>query len=484
MCGRYALGAAHIAFLEGLQAQYGRLFPNRPHPADEEDQGGRPLRLRGGAPEEHEDSRADFHWEREQDFWPSYNIAPRQRAPVVRRDQETGEAMIETMQWGLIPHWTKYPPTGPLNTINARSEALIDPSSGGMWHALKQHKRCIIPAQGYYEWQKKGSSKVAHFARLPVSKGTTPADPPLMFFAGLWDTVKYVEPVASKFVPKEGDDREPYPTGNPVPLSTFTILTTTPSKDIAWLHDRMPCILTSYEDIVRWLDLGEVKEGWKEGKGGTADVLHSVAGLDCYPVVPEVGKIGRSEQSYILPVAERKDGIKSFFAKQQPSPAKPKGSGSGNFSQAFKEDSKDSKAVVKEEVKPEGESEPDPEAKTEVEPEAKEETKPETTEGKPSVADVKPPAPPAEPEAQTLDDDEDDVVLLDTAPSQSSKSESSKPPLSQRSSQESKPQVATPAKRKRGDERGGHQTKIIRPQPKEEKKGQPSITSFFKSPRK
>lgn len=149
-----------------------------------------------------------------------------------------------------------------------------------MWHALKQHKRCIIPAQGYYEWQKKGASKVAHFARLPVSKGTTAAEPPIMFFAGLWDTVKYIEPVASKFVPKEGDDREPYPTGNPVPLSTFTILTTTPSKDIAWLHDRMPCILTSYEDIARWLDLGEVKEGWKEGKGGTADVLHSVSGLD------------------------------------------------------------------------------------------------------------------------------------------------------------------------------------------------------------
>lgn len=55
----------------------------------------------------------------------SYNIAPRQRAPIVRRDPETGGVMLETMQWGLIPHWTKYPPTGPLNTINARSEALM-----------------------------------------------------------------------------------------------------------------------------------------------------------------------------------------------------------------------------------------------------------------------------------------------------------------------------------------------------------------------
>jgi putative SOS response-associated peptidase YedK len=54
----------------------------------------------------------------------SYNIAPRQRAPVVRRGAD-GEAMLETMQWGLIPHWTKFPPSGPLNTINARSEALM-----------------------------------------------------------------------------------------------------------------------------------------------------------------------------------------------------------------------------------------------------------------------------------------------------------------------------------------------------------------------
>lgn len=54
----------------------------------------------------------------------------------------------ESRQWGLIPHWTKHPPTTPLNTINARSESLLEPGSGGMWHALKGYKRCIVPAQG------------------------------------------------------------------------------------------------------------------------------------------------------------------------------------------------------------------------------------------------------------------------------------------------------------------------------------------------
>lgn len=148
-----------------------------------------------------------------------------------------------------------------------------------MWHALKGKNRCVIPAQGYYEWQKKGATKVAHFARLPLD-GHEALQPPLMFFAGLWDTVKYVDPVPSKFVPGPDDDREPYPTGNPVPLSTFTIITTVPSKDMVWLHDRMPCILTSEEDIRRWLDLGQEPKGWVEGKGGTADLLVSFEGLD------------------------------------------------------------------------------------------------------------------------------------------------------------------------------------------------------------
>lgn len=173
---------------------------------------------------------------------------------------------------------------------------------------------------------------------------------PLMFLAGLWDTVKYVSPVESHFQPSTDpeDKREPYPTGNPIPLSTFTILTTTPPKDFLWLHDRMPCVLTSWEDIERWLDLGEAK-GWVEGKGGTGDLLKGMSGLEScvptpsailrvrkqvqetgqmtqpsnrYPVPPEVGKIGNNSPTFIEPVSQRSDGIKSFFQKQAASPAK------------------------------------------------------------------------------------------------------------------------------------------------------------------
>jgi putative SOS response-associated peptidase YedK len=71
--------------------------------------------------------------------------------------------------------------------------------------------------------------------------------------------------------------REAYPTGNPLPLSTFTILTTTPHPSISWLHDRMPCVLKTWAEVDRWLDVGE---GWKDGKGGTGELLKGVGGLD------------------------------------------------------------------------------------------------------------------------------------------------------------------------------------------------------------
>ncbi|ORX37056.1 hypothetical protein BD324DRAFT_624622 [Kockovaella imperatae] len=419
MCGRYALALSNEELYDGLQNQLPQLF-----------QRGRP------------------RWEREQDYRPNYNVAPRQRQPIIHRDRDSGEAVIETMQWGLIPHWTKHPPSGPMNTINARSESLLDPASGGMWHALKGYKRCIIPAQGYYEWQKKASSKVAHFTRLPLGKQDTNASPPLMFFAGLYDTVEYVSPVESRFQPREGDDREPYPTGNPIPLSTYTILTTVPAKDISWLHDRMPCILKDWEDIERWLDLGKVK-GWEDGKGGTGSLLKGTQGLDCFPVPPEVGKIGTNSPTYIQPVSERSDGIKSFFQKQTSSPAKKTGTGK-------------SAEVVKKE---------DPDQ------------------------DVKPTSQSNTPDASPMSDDVKPKVesKLDPEIGDDSNAPNEAPPDGV-----VKKEAQTPGKRKRGksedpvdedaettqglarERKGGHQTKVTRKSESEGSKEQPSITAFFK----
>lgn len=430
MCGRYALALSNEEVYDALENQLPRMF-----------------------------RRGENRWEREQDYRPNYNVAPRQRAPVVHRDNESGRAVVETMQWGLIPHWTKHPPTGVLNTINARSEQLLDPTSGGMWHALKGYKRCVVPAQGYYEWFKRTpSTKQAHFTRLPLGEKDTNASPPVLFFAGLYDVVHYASPVESRFQPRddpetgEKDTREPYPTGNPIPLATFTILTTTPAKDIRWLHDRMPCILTGEEEIEKWLDLGEHPTGWVEGKGGTGDLLISKSGLDCFPVNPEVGKIGTNSPTYIQPVSERSDGIKSFFQKQQATPAK-----------GGKSISKQTSSPLEGKAKPEhGE----PEYK--ITP-----TDVERGLGDDSNA--------PNPQAQALAKHES--RLESPVPEAKFKVEAQNPsPKRKRGSTEESRSTTKPATEGR---KGGHQTQIVRKSSQDDaKKEQPAITSFFKSPEK
>jgi putative SOS response-associated peptidase YedK len=90
---------------------------------------------------------------------------------------------LQSMKWGLIPFWTKRNSDygSMMKTINCRDDSLID--NRGMWTTMKQRKRCIIVAQGFYEWLKKGKEKVPHYTKR--------SDGQLMCFAGLWDCVQY-----------------------------------------------------------------------------------------------------------------------------------------------------------------------------------------------------------------------------------------------------------------------------------------------------
>lgn len=90
---------------------------------------------------------------------------------------------LQTMKWGLIPFWTKRNPDygSMMKTINCRDDSLIE--NRGMWNTMKQKKRCIVVAQGFYEWLKKGKEKVPHFIKRKDGK--------LMCMAGLWDCVQY-----------------------------------------------------------------------------------------------------------------------------------------------------------------------------------------------------------------------------------------------------------------------------------------------------
>lgn len=99
-------------------------------------------------------------WINEEEFIPRYNIAPRTQNPVIRRrwaveerlnasqpeDDSRGEAVLHTMKWGLVPHWSKREDKT-LNTTNARAENLVE--GGRMWDTIKARKRCIVVCQGY-----------------------------------------------------------------------------------------------------------------------------------------------------------------------------------------------------------------------------------------------------------------------------------------------------------------------------------------------
>lgn len=99
---------------------------------------------------------------------------------------ETGgetQYKLQSMKWGLVPFWTKRNPDygAVMKTINCRDDSLALP--GGMWSSMKGRKRCIVVAQGFYEWLKSGKEKVPHYVKRKDGR--------LMCFAGLWDCVQY-----------------------------------------------------------------------------------------------------------------------------------------------------------------------------------------------------------------------------------------------------------------------------------------------------
>jgi putative SOS response-associated peptidase YedK len=159
-----------------------------------------------------------LHWQ----FERSYNVAPTQLVPVVRMADGAREGV--TLRWGLVPFFAKgIPPK--YSTINATIEKLTDGVSWrGPW---RRGQRCILPAQGFYEWHlNEDGSKTPFFI--------TCADQPIFGFAGLWDSSR---------------------TADGTLLESCTIITMPPNPLLAEIHNvkqRMPAILQS-EDIEAWL---------------------------------------------------------------------------------------------------------------------------------------------------------------------------------------------------------------------------------------
>jgi putative SOS response-associated peptidase YedK len=150
---------------------------------------------------------------------PRFNIAPSQSIPVIRNDPGSDKRALATLRWGLIPSWANGLRIG-RHSINARAETIAHKPS---FQQALESRRCLVPADGFYEWKKSGKNKQPYFIQM--------ADQRPFVFAGLWERW-------TKSLPA---------------VESCTIITTPANALLAGIHDRMPAILSEAAAML-WLD--------------------------------------------------------------------------------------------------------------------------------------------------------------------------------------------------------------------------------------
>lgn len=198
----------------------------------------------------------------ESDYMPSYNIAPSQQVVAIINDGRNNR--LGHLCWGLIPPWAKDEKIG-YKMINARAETIAEKPS---FRKAFQRQRCILPADSFYEWQRKNGEKIPMRIKLKNDD--------LFAIAGLWESWKS-------------------PDGKVI--HTCTAITTEPNNLMKPIHDRMPVILKR-EDESAWLDprnidvdfLGNMLQPFDESQ------------MDAYSVSSAVNSPKNNEESLIVPV--------------------------------------------------------------------------------------------------------------------------------------------------------------------------------------
>ena len=180
------------------------------------------------------ETKAWFKYQEDEDFPPRAHVAPGQPIGVVR--MEHGARHFALVRWGFIPSWVKeVKPGKPL--INARGETVMEKPS---FRNAMRRRRCLVPADGYYEWSGAEGRKVPFFVQA--------ADKGLFALAGLWE----------HWMGTDGSE-----------LETAVLMTIAPNAELATIHDRMPVIIAP-EDYETWLT-GEVEDA--EATSGAGDLL-------------------------------------------------------------------------------------------------------------------------------------------------------------------------------------------------------------------
>jgi putative SOS response-associated peptidase YedK len=153
---------------------------------------------------------------------PRYNVAPGQDVPVIRQHATQPTRSCSLMRWGLVPFWSKDPKAG-FKMINARAETIVEKPA---FREPLQSRRCLIPADGFYEWAREGKAKSPYCFTL--------MDDSVFAFAGIWD--RWKNPLGET-------------------IQTCSIITTSANPLVSGIHDRMPVILEP-ENYDVWLDPG------------------------------------------------------------------------------------------------------------------------------------------------------------------------------------------------------------------------------------
>jgi putative SOS response-associated peptidase YedK len=217
--------------------------------------------------------RALFGYQEQPNFPPRYNVAPTQPIAIVRLVE--GKRHFALVRWGLLPSWVKDPKTFTL-LINARGETAAEKPA---FRAAMKRRRCLIPADGFYEWKALGGRKQPYFIR---AKSGEP-----FAFAGLWET----------WTGPNGEE-----------LETAAIVTTTANRTLAAIHDRMPVIVPPAAFDL-WLDSDTVDPT-------TASALIAPAPenlLEAFPVSTQVNRTANDNPKLVEEA--------SVSAEPEPAPA-------------------------------------------------------------------------------------------------------------------------------------------------------------------
>lgn len=203
------------------------------------------------------------------DMQPRYNIAPTQPVAAVRLSPQSQSREMVLLRWGLIPFWAKEPNIG-ARLINARSETVAEKPA---FRAAFRRRRCLVVADGFYEWQKQNGTKQPFYIHLRFLRPFA--------FAGLWEHW-------------EGADASV--------IESCTLLTTQPNNLLQPIHNRMPVILHP-KDYDLWLD-PEIQEA-----GRLQSLLQpfSTEEMDAYPVSRWVNSPGNDDPRCIEPLAQGTD---------------------------------------------------------------------------------------------------------------------------------------------------------------------------------